>query len=391
MQLCVSGLTALRLLRIIRGRGTDLSAFPRCGIVAPDPAPVGRWTLQRVKGSRLAELDPGWKSVGLNVAVPSAPARIQSKWSNNVVYKGSLPDDAFLDLGDGLFCACPELLFIELSRVMPRSIHSMLGYELCGTFSRDADDPRMGEVRLGIAPATSVERIRSFMDRCDGAIGLGRARCTIDTVADNAWSAMEAMLGCVCSLSIVDFGYSLGPIEMNRREELPGPVAELGEHTSRVPDIMFAGTPVGINYDGGDHLDFSGVEQAFEKDRGDMEALREAEQKLRAKVRDDQWRDWELVACGDLVMPLHKEDIVGEGALDRAMLLVARAIERFSDRDVSLCRQVLEHQKLVKERQKLIWSLYPWKSAGGYARELVRAERNAFAHAREETAIVPVW
>lgn len=386
MRLAVNGLSALRLLRILRSQGTAIMALPRCNVVVPDPAPGARWTKRRVDKSALAQIDPAWATVGLNVAVPTAAARIQSTFAKNTVYQRGLPEGAFLDLGEGLCCAGPELVFLEMSRLMLRSVRCMLGHELCGTFTRNADDPRLGDVSMGIAPATSVGRIRDFLAGCDNVLGLTQARDVLDCVADNAWSPMEALIASLMSLGISDYGYMLGPLVLNPRNDLAGPLLAKGSRGSRVPDIQIAGTPVGINYDGRGHLDFSEVDQAFAA--GDERALRAVERDMREKVLDDLRRDRELAACGLVILPITSEDVITPGGLDAVMALAVSAVERFSDKDVSWTHRMLEGEGLRRKRQRLIWSLYPWEKADAYAREMAAKESRIYQQAKTDAASI---
>ena len=370
MLLYVNGLSAVRLIRTVRTDGNaDLRTFRRCSLQGPNPEPSMRWTVRRVQSSPLAALDPNWQEKGLHVAVPNESMRLEARFAKNTIYKRGLPDDAFLDLGDGLRCASPELSFLEMARMMPRPVLVMFGHELCGTFSRDADDPRMGEVALSVPPATSVQQIRKFLSECRGILGLGAAREAIEQVANNAWSSMESVISTTMVLETTDLGYGLGPLELNNAQRVTSDLAAPEGHELRIPDIVVAGTPVGINYDGGDHLDFSDIEKAFAS--SDADALASAERALRGKGLDDMHRNRELTVSGMTVFPITKEDVFVPGALDQIMSSIVDAIERQSDKDVSATRALLASGSLKKERQYLIWSLYPWKNAAKYAQMLM--------------------
>jgi hypothetical protein len=369
MLLCANGLSSVRLIRITRAAGdVDLRTFERCGIQYADPQPAPRWTLEVVESSQLAKIDPGWQKAGLHAAVPHPSSRLRLGCAKNTVYQRGLPDDAFLDLGGGLLCASPELVFVEMARVMSRPALVMLGYELCGTFSRNVDDPRMGDVAMSVPPATSVQRIRTFLDECHGIRGMGAAREALEQVADNAWSSMESVVSTAMVLDVSDFGYGLGPLVLNSPQQVGTENGAPGLQEFRIPDIVVADTPVGINYDGGDHLDFSSVEQAF--NAKDENALRAAEHAMREKVLDEMHRNRELMVSGMTVLPVTKEDVFTPSGLDCVMRSVVSSIERLSDKDVSQTRALLDSDWYRTERQYLIWSLYPWEKAKDYAKAL---------------------
>ena len=80
-----------------------------------------------------------------------------------------LPNNVYMDAGNGLRVASPELVFVEMGAVMRPEVQALLGYELTGSFSRSPLDPRGGAIAYGIPPATSVEKIEQF-DPNDSAL-----------------------------------------------------------------------------------------------------------------------------------------------------------------------------------------------------------------------------
>ena len=78
----------------------------------------------------------------------------------------------------------------------------------------------------------------------------------------------------------------------------------IGRTRSRYPDLSFSFAPIGMNYDGEDHLDLTGIARATRKAaqaEGDSRieheaALREKLESERAKVVDDNRRNRQLPA-----------------------------------------------------------------------------------------------
>lgn len=366
MRLCVCKLTALRALRQLRSSRARLSEA-RCDLPMPDPSPARRWTPRLVPAERLALDERPSAERRIDVAVPAREARIQAGFVANVLHSKGYPANSFVDLGDGLVIPCPELLFLELAGTLVQDTLALLAYELCGTFSRDARDPRLGPVTYDVEPVTSVARIAAYLDSCRGVRGVAEARRALARAADNAWSAPESVIALMATTPVDRFGYGLGRVRLNRRRANDPQLVALGARTSRVPDIEVAGTSVGLNYDGHDHLDLASIAVAAPEDvAGAMAAVR-------AKYRDDLSRNRELAARGQIVLPVTSEDLFAPGGLDAVMLEVMMVAGRIDGRrmDEMSC-MLLESDTLSLIRQLTIWALLPWPQGVRYAAELMR-------------------
>lgn len=367
MRMTLNSLSALRITRAIRHGNVPGDLAHRCDYIAPNPEPNKRWTAKGLavgleflgSASRFSEHRP------LDVLVSERSRRLQLKGARNTFRSGSYPPGSFVDLGNGIAMSGPELLFIELARVMDPAIHLLLGMELCGCFSRDAENPRMGDVRYGIPPATTVERLRSFAREAHWIRGTERAISTIDRIVENAWSPMEAIIAALIVLPRSELGYGMWPIALNPRKELGERLAQLSDASSRVPDIMFMGTSVGLNYDGEDHFRLSEIARAAaasERNPGDASLFRELELALaeaRKRIVSDKRRDRDLMALGLAVFSITKEDLEEKGGFDRVMRQVVEAIERTGERNLVLHRSAFEGGLYADARQDFIWSLVP--------------------------------
>ena len=171
-----SALYVLRSLRANRERRSML--FCRTDIVPPDPAPMKRWG----KGCFSKDAHP---TIGLlygqklYVAVPSNETRVRTKGVSSTVYGSGIPEKSFIDVDGGIAISSPELLFVELANDLRPIEHLMLGHELCGSFGRDAADPRNGDVTYDIPPLTSVGRIEAFIQQTRSIRGIARARASL--------------------------------------------------------------------------------------------------------------------------------------------------------------------------------------------------------------------
>ncbi|WP_455137860.1 hypothetical protein [Thermophilibacter sp.] len=381
MRLCVCKLTALRVLRRLRASGERLPAA-RCDLPAPDPSPARRWTRRLLPLDRLALDGPPDERHPIDVAVPARESRVQARFVSNTLHSTELPPGSFVDLGDGLVIPCPELLFLELAGVMETEVLTLLGYELCGTYARDARSPRMGDVAYNVEPVTSVARLDAYLGSCRHVRGLVAARDALERVADDAWSPLEALVALMAVTPIDRYGYGLGPVRLNRRHANDPQLVAMGARATRVPDIEVVGTSVGFNYDSRDHFDLRSIAEAPpERTAAAMDAVR-------AKYRDDLGRNRELAAQGRIILPVTTEDLFAPGGLDAVMLEALLAVEKLDNRPIDpMVRALLSSDVLGWVRQLVIWSLLPWEPGARYAAEL-KAHRTS-SKPKTYDAIVP--
>ena len=287
--------------------------------------------------------------------------------AHNTIYGStrSLPPHSFIEVDDGIAISCPELIFLEMVDVMPLMRLVMLGHELCGTFSRDPHDPRNGEATLSCPPLTSCERIEAFIRETKWNAHAEQALRALSLVSDNAWSPTESIVAAVASLPYEEWGYGFGRCILNKRIDTSTGLALATGKDSRRPDILFEGTPVGLNYDGAIHLDLDAVAKAaMELERNPGEAANQQAfdaimHEVRSKAVDDIRRNRELASAGYIVFPVTKEDLYEEGALDTVMLQVMKTIENLTGKDLSREKRLLEIRFCRGKRQELIWSVLP--------------------------------
>lgn len=364
MRLTVDRLTALRALRVFRASSGGLPVA-RCDLPAPDPSPQRRWSARLVPLERLA-LDQGpTMERPVEALAPSAKTRLQASFARCSVRSTSIPSGSFVNLGGGLHIPAPELLFFELADVMTQPALALLGYELCGTYARDAADPRLGGATYDVPPVTSVDKIDGYLRLLGDRPAALLARHVLSSVADNAWSPMEAIVALMARLPAHELGYELGRVRLNVRRGATPELVALGARESRVPDIEVCGTHVGFNYDGGDHLDLDSIARAA-LDGDPHRAIRD----VREKYLDDLKRNRELAALGCVVLPVTARDLFGPGGLDAVMLEAAMAIDELDGGPtLQNMRAVLDSPRERKRRQQLLWSLLPWPEGARHARE----------------------
>lgn len=365
MILTLNKFSALRALRVYRKTRQPFPAL-RHDLPSPSPYPQKRWTRRCIPLDRLALKEPPSIEKPLEVMVPLPRQRLRGSFVHCSVRSTSLPARSFVDLGSGLFVPCPELLFVLLTDEMTPETHALLGYELCGTYSRDAQSPRLGEVTYGIEPVTSVEKIAQYI------CSMGRRGSTLLTrhnlshVADNAWSPMEAIVALMARLPVREHGYQLGELVLNERHGTTPEMIALGCKESRVPDIEVVGTHAGFNYDSQSHFDLESIAEAART--GDASI---AIEHVRKKYLDDLKRNRELAALGRIALVVASNDLFVPGGLDAVMLEAAMLIDELDGGPaLSNVRVALMHGDERRRRQTLIWSLLPWEQGIQHAHEV---------------------
>ena len=243
--------TALAITRALRAGGKADWTSKRVELIEPDPGKAGRWSAHLFDLSRFGlPSTPSWETP-MHVAVPHAKHRLRVKDVESTVYSSGLPREAFVDVGEGLSIAGPELLFVEMAVELSPIEHLLLGMELLGTFALDAVDPQDNAACCGISPATTLAKLACFMENAHGVKGLARARKTLNKLVENAWSPAEALIAALMVLPAEDDGYAMGPIALSGCVSADGTP---GQASWRIPDIVFIGSSVGLSYDGGERL-----------------------------------------------------------------------------------------------------------------------------------------
>jgi hypothetical protein len=269
----------------------------------------------------------------------------------------------------------PEYLFVQMAESLSIPELVLLGYELCGNFTRSKDDPIRGDVTDGICPATSVAELYSFAWGVDRLPGIVKAREAIQYISNHAVSVPEAILATIYSLPQAESGYGMGPVTLNQRVSVADGDDDASSHEgrklprARYPDLMFSFAPIGINYDGGDHLDLDGLVEAARQDalteaNSDDKALtslglREKAASVRAKVVDDIQRNRQLASRGKIVFPATKEDLYEEDGLENLTQQLLSCAHEVFGTDVRSFEKTLNDTAERRNRRSLLSSMLP--------------------------------
>lgn len=366
MKLTVGLSDALRITRALRAQRIDLHSFPRGELQAPDPSPAKRWSAQAIPLDSLYLQQRPCPNHPLEVLVDVENKAPRARFMHASSLRSELlPNGSFLRVSDEIWIPCPELLFVLMGSLLPPADHLAVGLELCGEFTLNAMQPMVGRTTFGVPQANTAAEIGSFL-RGSSRIhlwGMKQAKRMSALLSDDAWSPMEASVTVPLALGIEDRGYGLGPITLNKR--ISSSLKFSGSRLSRVPDILFTGTHIGLNYDGAGHLPLEAIANAginLGINPGDGYRERElasATRAVRDKFLDDRRRDRELLASGLQVISITSEDLYEPGGLDQVARWAIGRIEAEGSRELSLQKAALMSSTLTADRQNLIWSLLP--------------------------------
>ncbi|MDO4797028.1 MAG: hypothetical protein Q4A01_03305 [Coriobacteriales bacterium] len=371
MALTLSHQTALDVIRTLRSQGDNLHQMDTTPFSSP-VAPIGqRWNAQNFNSDvwqwpMPSQLHP------LHVLVPADRGRMRGLMIKEHTTRRDLPAGSILWLDERASVVCPELLFLQMAESFSLPALVMLGNELCGHFSRFATEPLAGDVVDGIPTATSAESLKSYLCHFGGRRGVANAREALRYICDHAVSAPEALLATIYALPHTESGYGFGPVRLNDRVHVDDDGSWV-RVKSRYPDLTFGFAPVGINYDGSKHFDLGKLmlsadafARADAQSQGKArETLKQELVKVRAKVLDDNLRNRQLAAQGQIIFPVTKEDVADGRHLDALSRQVLSCAHRVFGVNVSKYLKPLDDTSLTRDRWELLSTLLP---NGGFGR-----------------------
>ncbi len=163
---------------------------------------------------------------------------------------------SFIRVANGLYVACPELCFVQLSASEPFLDAVSWGYELCGAYAVDAGE----ESGLsGRAPLTTTAAIGDYLSRNPGLRGLPSARRVLAQVRDGSASPRETDLAMRMTLPGKWGGYGIGGARLNLRIDMGARARSQTSQGYYVADMCWPEKKLVVEYDSDLHLTSSGI------------------------------------------------------------------------------------------------------------------------------------
>lgn len=365
MGLTISFLSALDAMRTIRSNGISVQEMDTTLLTQPVPWAGKHWSMKEFESSKWQWGIPTADDP-LHVLVPQLTGRPRMAYVRTHLTRQNLPSRSILWADECTSIVCPELLFLQMVSVFSFPALVLLGYELCGNFSRSALDPLNGHVEMNIPAATSVDRIREYILASSYGRGASVALRALDCVSDHALSAPEALLAAMYSMPTNEAGYDMGPITLNEKVRI-NCNGDSARKQHRYPDITLSSIPIGINYDGEGHFELDGlkdlIRHAESLEGEEYEATRELIHhkldSIRKKMLDDNMRNRELAAAGRIVMVVTKDDLYGKGNLDILTRQMLDCAHNAFGLDVQKHVRILDDTDAARDRNELLESFLP--------------------------------
>ena len=122
------------------------------------------------------------------------------------------PSGSFHRVTRDVYVAGPELCFLQAAGTLSLESLVLYGLELCGTYARTTPD---FPSRYKREPLTTAARIRSHVERSQGAAGVKKAARAARFLLDGSASVRESQLALMMSLPLSLGGFGLPKPRMN--------------------------------------------------------------------------------------------------------------------------------------------------------------------------------
>lgn len=162
---------------------------------------------------RIARIGLKNPAAPLHLLVPNASLRVRRKDMVCSVFDKRMPPSAFIDAGEGVFVASPELCFLLGARSAPLANLVETGYELCGTYRLPTTlhEP----LTCDQLPLTSVSKLQAFLAQARKINGVDAARKALPYVLPGSASPKESELSILSSFPGRLGGYGFPQAKLN--------------------------------------------------------------------------------------------------------------------------------------------------------------------------------
>ena len=181
----------------------------------------------------------------LHVLVSSLAKEQKSKTHTCHVLTGSIPSGAFWKIGDSVYAASPELLFVEMASKLSLIELVLFGLELCGAYTLRPD----GQSGFYNCPvATTKQLLSSFVKRAKGMRGATKAGQALRWVVDGSNSPMESSLMLYLCLPVRLGGYAFRLPDLNPTTSLGKKAVAVLNYESIRCDLHWVKERVALEY-----------------------------------------------------------------------------------------------------------------------------------------------
>lgn len=205
----------------------------------------------------------------LHVLVPRDAARLQSNSVASHVAQ-FVPPGAFCQIEPEIYMSSPEYAFLCMAGRLSPARLAEVGFELCGSYARDASERGFHDRR----PLTNVATIGAFLDGVSGVRHVKAARRMLRYVADGSASPRETATAILLCFPGNLGGYAFELPVLNQPMHIPDGVTRSGNARTRVVacDLLWPRHRVAVEYDSAAHHSGIGDIDRDSKRRAALEA-----------------------------------------------------------------------------------------------------------------------
>lgn len=160
------------------------------------------------------------------------------------VWKGDLPQNAFVNTTADLLVSSPEFCLLQISQLLDEMSLLLLACELCGTYRRTG-----GESTFDTPAVSSSSKISSFVRDVEGVKGCKALRHVSISVVDGSASPMETELALRLTLPYRNGGFGLPMPRMNHRIEASPRLRQAIGSRNYFADLCWPDKNVIVEYD----------------------------------------------------------------------------------------------------------------------------------------------
>lgn len=207
-----------------------------------DETKPGAADIERIERAGLAQ-----HSSPMHLIVPRVSSRVRTAHITCSVFDKRIPPSAFVNVGDGVFVASPELCLLLEARTRAFANLVETGYEFCGRYRLPALPN--GNMTPDQLPLTSVSRILSFLSRTHNLNGVGAARKAVPHMLPNSESPKESQLSILSSFPGHLGGYGFQQATLNHPVLIPDKAR--GQDVGRTCrcDLFWPDAKLDVEYD----------------------------------------------------------------------------------------------------------------------------------------------
>ena len=171
-----------------------------------------------------------------------------SKQHETEAWRWNVPAGSFYSMGDCIYIASPEFLFVNAAQKLDFAQLVAYGDELCGLYSFDENAAR--GFRKRDVPITTKDKLASYVQSAQGVSGVCAARSALRHIVDRSGSPMETLVELLLCLPYAKGGYGLELPQMNPAVRFSPKAAYVARQESFMPDMYWERIHLDVEYYG---------------------------------------------------------------------------------------------------------------------------------------------